>query len=99
MTDENFTQFTMRMENKIYAGLKARAERNRRSIAKELEHITEQALKSDEKELEERLKKLLAAMEEENIKEGDLLKLFSDPEAKSTAKAEMISLLQLLGVK
>lgn len=40
-------QFTMRMELTLYEKLKASAIKNRRSVAKELEYITEQYLKQN----------------------------------------------------
>ena len=39
--EENYVQFTMRMEKGLYEKLKESASKNRRSIAKELEHITD----------------------------------------------------------
>lgn len=42
--EENYVQFTMRMEKNLYEQLKESAIKNRRSIAKELEHITDDAL-------------------------------------------------------
>ena len=39
--EENYIQFTMRMEKGLYEKLKESASKNRRSIAKELEHITD----------------------------------------------------------
>lgn len=39
--EENYVQFTMRMEKGLYEQLKESAAKNRRSIAKELEHITD----------------------------------------------------------
>lgn len=44
---EEYTQFTMRMENTIYERLKESAAKNRRSIAKELEFITDSYLSDD----------------------------------------------------
>lgn len=96
---DDYTQFTMRMQNDVYNGLKARAERNRRSIAKELEHITEQALAQDAKELEERIKKLLSIIDQENLKEGELEMIMADDKIQSPAKDEILSLLRFLGIK
>jgi len=39
--EDNYTQFTMRMEKSLYDDLKKSAIKNKRSIAKELEYITE----------------------------------------------------------
>lgn len=41
---ETVTQFTMRLDNELYARLKESAEKNKRSIAKELEYIVESYL-------------------------------------------------------
>lgn len=42
--EENNVQFTMRMDKDLYEQLKQSAQKNRRSIAKELEHITDDYL-------------------------------------------------------
>lgn len=39
--EENYVQFTMRMEAGLYEQLKKSAQKNRRSIAKELENIVD----------------------------------------------------------
>lgn len=39
--EENYVQFTMRMDKDLYEKLKESAKRNKRSIAKELEYLTE----------------------------------------------------------
>lgn len=40
--DKNYTQFTMRIDNEVYQHVKESAERNKRSIAKEIEYILEE---------------------------------------------------------
>ena len=40
--DKNYTQFTMRIDNEVYEHVKNSAERNKRSIAKEIEYILEE---------------------------------------------------------
>lgn len=44
---EEYTQFTMRMDNGLYEQLKESAQKNRRSIAKELEHIVDLYINQD----------------------------------------------------
>ena len=45
--NDNETRFTMRMETSLYNLLKESAKRNKRSVAKELEYITETHLKNN----------------------------------------------------
>ena len=40
-TEENEVRFTMRMDKNLYEQLKKSAKKNRRSIAKELEYLTD----------------------------------------------------------
>ncbi|MCM1339916.1 MAG: hypothetical protein NC191_09625 [Muribaculaceae bacterium] len=44
---EEYVQFTMRMEKTLYEELKESAQKNRRSIAKELEYITDLYINQD----------------------------------------------------
>lgn len=62
---DTITQFTMRMDNDLYAQLKESAERNKRSIAKELEYIVEYHFKniSRQKELDTLLHYLSLSLE------------------------------------
>lgn len=39
--EDNYVQFTMRMDKDLYEQLKESAKRNKRSIAKELEYLTD----------------------------------------------------------
>ena len=78
------TQFTMRMSNIVYNGLKKRAERHKRSIAKELEFITEQALEADNAELERLIKKVFAAYG--NEKNVSLKEIMDDESIQSPLK-------------
>lgn len=43
-------RFTLRMDQELFDTVKERAEKNKRSIAKEIEHLLENYLKSDETE-------------------------------------------------
>ena len=42
------TRFTLRIDNAVLEKVKARAEKNKRSIAKEIEYILEQYLKEND---------------------------------------------------
>ena len=83
---ENETQFTMRMSNDVYDGLKKRAERHKRSIAKELEFITEQALEADDAQLTEQLKKFFAVYDKEQGEKVNLQHLLADNSIQSPLK-------------
>jgi len=43
-------RFTLRMDNDLFETIKKQAEENKRSVAKEIEHLLEQHLKLQEKE-------------------------------------------------
>lgn len=96
---EDETQFTMRMNNSVYERLKKRAERNKRSIAKELEYITEQAIQADEDKLDELVKKVFTAYENEKDKNLNLKQLLEDEKSQSplkTATQELLDFVQNL---
>ena len=91
---ENETQFTMRMENGLYQRLKKRAERNKRSLAKELEYITEQALDRDDKKMDEILTKIFAAYK--NEKPESLQALLDDDTIQTPLKSAALELLDFV---
>ena len=93
---EDETQFTMRMNNSVYERLKKRAERNKRSIAKELEYITEQAIQADEVKLDELVKNIFTAYENENDKYINLKQLINDKNTQSPLKAAALELLDFV---
>ena len=72
--NDNETRFTMRMETSLYNLLKESAKRNKRSVAKELEYITETYLKNDSKDETEFLCKKLVANFMQSPAYDDLLK-------------------------
>ncbi|UTI41086.1 Arc family DNA-binding protein [Niallia sp. RD1] len=48
MTEQK--RFTLRMDGEIFENIKKQAELNKRSVAKEIEHVLEQHLKKSDKE-------------------------------------------------
>jgi hypothetical protein len=51
MTDQK--RFTLRMDGELFETIKERAEKNKRSIAKEIEHLLENYIQEEEKDNKE----------------------------------------------
>ena len=45
-------RFTLRMDNELFEMMKKQAEKNKRSVAKEIEHVLEKYLKMQDKDKE-----------------------------------------------
>jgi hypothetical protein len=52
MTDQK--RFTLRMDGELFETIKERAEKNKRSIAKEIEHLLENYIQDEEKDNKEK---------------------------------------------
>lgn len=51
MTEQK--RFTLRMDNELFEVMKKQAEKNKRSVAKEIEHVLEQYLKQQDQDKEQ----------------------------------------------
>ncbi len=91
--------FTFRVSSEILDYLKRRADRNKRSIAKELEYIVESLYFEENQEIDLKLKKLLEFVSAKDYKSGDLNKILNNSEDTSPIREEIISLLKLLNAK
>lgn len=69
--NDDLTQFTMRMTNSVYEKLKSRAERHKRSIAKEIEFIIEETLKIDD-DYKKRAISFYNVLKEKNLSQKEL---------------------------
>ena len=94
---ENEVRFTMRMENNLYEQLKKRAARHKRSVAKELEYITEQTIKNDEIILKGLIKNVFAAYDNEPDKKNiDIKKLLDDENINTPLKKAALELIDFV---
>ncbi len=77
--NENEVRFTVRMKESLYELLKESANKNKRSIAKELEYIAEQTLVQKTSKLSPKIRAIIQdlintaePLSEENIKEENI---------------------------
>lgn len=78
--------FTFRVDSKILDYLKERADRNSRSIAKELEFIVKQLYIQESREFENVIKNLFSAYEKEKNKNISLREVMEDDSIQSPLK-------------
>ena len=88
--------FTFRVSSTILDYLKERADRNSRSIAKELEFIVKQLYLQESKELELLLKNVITAYKNEKNKDVDLQLLIEDKDADTPLKSAALELLDFV---
>lgn len=86
--------FTFRVNAELLDYLKRRADRNKRSIAKELEFIVENLYVNEEKTLENILKKIFA--EYEKVQPENLKEYIEDDSVKSPLKDACLSLISFV---
>lgn len=94
--ETNEVRFTMRMSSDLYERLKQRANRLKRSIAKEIEYIVEQKITADEKEINNQFLGLVAALMKEGKKPEDLKHIDINESSSPLVKEEYQKLLDLL---
>lgn len=87
--------FTLRIDSKLLDYLKKRADRNSRSIAKELEYIIKKLYIEDNEELELLLKKVFSAYEKEKDK-TDLRQLIEDDTLQTPLKDAALELIDFV---
>ena len=69
--ENNEVRFTMRMESGLYKQLKESAQKNRRSLAKELEHIVYNHFNNEKYEPTQEQLKMFYSFIEERMKDRD----------------------------
>ena len=88
--------FTFRVSSKVLDYLKERADRNSRSIAKELEFIVKQLYLKESKDFENAIKKVFAAYDAEKNKDINLQELIADDTAQTPLKTAALELLDFV---
>lgn len=88
--------FTFRVSSFLLDYLKQRADRNKRSIAKELEYIVEDLYFKEHKAVNDCLEKLLEIAEKENSTVSDLKKVIQENDTSNPLYNTTLDLLKAL---
>ena len=88
--------FTFRVDSYLLDYLKERADRNKRSIAKELEYIVEELYLQEHKAVNDCLEKLLEVAEKENSTVGDLKKVIKEGDVSNPLYIAAINAIKAL---